>query len=101
MPPVCRAPYVGLKPTTPQYAAGRRTDPCVCVPSAAGAIPHATAAAEPLDDPPGVRAASNGLRVGPECPIANSVVTVLPTITAPPWRSAITHAASAFGRQFL
>ena len=58
-------------------------EPCVCVPSAAGTMPHATAAAEPLDDPPGVRVVSNGLRVGPERPIANSVVTVLPTTTAP------------------
>jgi hypothetical protein len=48
-----------------------------------------------------VRTVSNGLRVGPDRPIANSVVTVLPTMTAPRWRSAITHAASALGRQFL
>jgi hypothetical protein len=64
-------------------------------------MPHATAAADPLEDPPGVRTVSNGLRVGPDRPIANSVVTVLPTMTAPRWRSAITQAASAFGRQFL
>ena len=32
-------------------------DPYVCVPSAQGAIPQATAAGEPLDDPPGVCAA--------------------------------------------
>ena len=64
-------------------------------------MPQATAAAEPLDEPPGVRAASNGLRVGPERPIANSVVTVFPTMTAPAWRSAITHAASNFGTPIL
>ena len=64
-------------------------------------MPHATAAADPLDEPPGVRVVSNGFRVGPERPIANSVVTVFPTMTAPAWRSAATHAASAFGRHPL
>ena len=29
-------------------------DPAVCVPSAAGTIKSATAAADPLEDPPGV-----------------------------------------------
>ena len=47
----------------------------------------ATAAPEPLDDPPGVRAGSWGLRV-PRCPVmANSVVTVFPRITAPAARN--------------
>src|SRR5205809_530198 len=101
MPPVCSTPCVGLKPTTPQYAAGRITEPCVCVPSAAGTIAHATAAADPLDEPPGVRVVSNGLRVAPDRPIANSVVTVLPMMTAPARRSAATQAASDFGRQPL
>ena len=40
-------------------------EPAVCEPSAAGTIPSATAAAEPLDDPPGVRDGSWGLRVFP------------------------------------
>ena len=57
-------------------------------------MPAATAAAEPLEEPPGVRAGSKGLVVGPEKPIANSVVTVLPTMTAPPLRSGATQAAS-------
>ena len=69
--------------------------------SAAGAMPHATAAADPLDDPPGVRVVSHGFFVGPDRPIANSVVTVLPTMTAPAWRRAATEAASNFGRQPL
>src|SRR5947209_3514539 len=64
-------------------------------------MPVATAAADPLDEPPGVRFRSHGFRVSPDRPIANSVVTVLPTITAPPCRSAATHAASDFGRQPL
>ena len=37
---------------------------------------------------PPVRVLSNGLRVGGAPAIANSVVVVLPTITAPPLRKA-------------
>jgi hypothetical protein len=58
-------PYVGFAPTTPQKAAGRMTEPFVCDPIAAGTIPAATAAADPIDDPPGVREGSCGFRVGP------------------------------------
>src|SRR5215210_5745743 len=82
-------PYVGLSPTTPQSAAGCRTEPPVSDPSAAGTIRAATAAAEPPDDPPATRAWSHGLRAGPnaECsvdePIANSSQFVLPTRIAP------------------
>ena len=48
-------PYVGLTPTTPQNAAGCRTEPPVSEPSAIGTMPAATAAAEPPDEPPGTR----------------------------------------------
>ena len=58
-------PAVGLYPTTPQKAAGRITEPLVWVPTAPGRNPMATAAAEPLDDPPGVWAGFQGLRVFP------------------------------------
>ena len=44
--------------------AGRITEPAVCVPSANGAICAATAAADPLDEPPGVCSTACGLRVG-------------------------------------
>ena len=44
----------GLMAATPQKEAGRITEPPVCVPSASGIMPAATAAAEPEDDPPGV-----------------------------------------------
>ena len=47
-------PKEGLYPTTPQYDAGLITDPFVCVPTERGAMYAATAAAEPLDEPPGV-----------------------------------------------
>src|ERR1700690_796562 len=57
-------------------------------------MPAATAAAEPLLEPPGVRAKSQGLRVPRGTVAANSVVTVLATTTAPASRKATTVAAS-------
>src|SRR4029453_3713380 len=91
------SPCVGLKPTTPQNAAGRIVEPVVWLPSASGTIPAATAAADPLDDPPGVCAGLGGLRVLPGGRGANPVVTVLPMITAPAARSIVTTAASRDG----
>ena len=41
------------------------TDPLVWLPSASGTMPAATAAADPLDEPPGVCAGLWGLRVLP------------------------------------
>ncbi len=84
---------------TPQNEAGRITEPPVCVPSASGIIPAATAAAEPDDDPPGVCCGLRGLRVAVGSTEANAVVVVLPTILAPACFSIITTAASARGRQ--
>src|SRR5438067_8340980 len=66
-------------------------------------IPVATAAAEPPDDPPGVRATFHGLRVEPYtalwvCTSAPSRGTlVLPTTTAPAARRRATATASAAG----
>ena len=48
----------------PQYDAGRKVEPPVCEPNAAGIIRAATAAAEPLLEPPGVCSVFQGLRVG-------------------------------------
>ncbi|MNP67606.1 hypothetical protein D3C76_1634580 [compost metagenome] len=48
-------PKVGLKPNTPQQAAGTRTEPPVSVPREKSQRPAATAAAEPLEEPPGTR----------------------------------------------
>src|SRR5438045_4033507 len=92
-------PTLGLYPMQPQKLAGRTIEPITCVPSAAGTMPDATAAAEPLLDPPGVRSRSQGLRVPRGWVAANSVVTVLPRITAPASRSAATAAASRPPRQ--
>src|SRR2546422_9327613 len=60
-------------------------------------MPVATAAAEPLEDPPGVCAELCGFRVLPGARTANSVVTVLPMITAPAARSIATTLASRDG----
>ncbi len=92
-------------PTTPQSAAGWRIDPPVSEPRAIAAKPAATAAAEPPLDPPGTRAGSCGLRVGPKAefsvddPMANSSRFVLPTTTAPAALSSSTTVASYGGRQ--
>ena len=87
----------------PVSAAGWRIEPPVSVPSASGAPPSATVAAEPPEEPPGARPVSHGLRVGPnaECsvedPIANSSMFVLPTKTASCARSRSTAVQSARG----
>ena len=48
-------PSVVLRPVIPHQAAGPRTDPPVSVPTAQLTIPEATATADPLEEPPGVR----------------------------------------------
>src|SRR3954468_23991859 len=79
-------PRLGFRPTSPQQAAGIRSEPPPSLPCASGTIPEAPAAAEapagapggrgaptrgappaaePPDEPPGVRVGSHGLRVGP------------------------------------
>ncbi len=66
-----------------------RSEPPPSLPCAIGTSPAATAAAEPPEDPPGVRSRSHGLRVGPVKRgsvvgrIANSGRLVTPTITKP------------------
>jgi hypothetical protein len=73
----------------PQNADGSLTEPPVSDPSAHGASPPETAAAEPPPEPPGTRAGSQGLREGPnaefslEEPIANSSVFVFPSSRRP------------------
>ena len=98
MPPRSTVPWVGLSPTTPQKAAGRMSDPAVWLPKAIGTIEEATAAADPLDEPPGVWPGLCGFLVLPGQNVANSVETVLPIGTAPARRIAATQAASRSGR---
>src|ERR1017187_5200074 len=89
IPSLLNTPLLGRWPTTPQRAAGARTDPAVSVPIAAMHIPAATAAAEPDEDPPAMRLTSQGFFTAPNAltiplpPNANSWRLVLPTITAP------------------
>lgn len=83
----------GLEATTPQTAAGRITEPLVWVPRANGTMPQATAAAEPMEEPPGVGSGFQGLRVGPGGKRASSAVTVLPS-TVKPARSRFTTTAA-------
>src|SRR5205809_8139954 len=94
-PAVLTRRYVGLQPATPQYDAGRVIEPPVWEPSAPGHMPQATAAAEPLLEPPGVRSGFHGLRVGGGSKLAYCVVTVLPSRIAPAWRSFLTIVASS------
>src|SRR5665811_311889 len=91
--PVCGPygpiPRLVLRPTRPLQAAGIRTEPPPSLAPAAGTMPAATAAPDPPDEPPGVRAMSQGLRAAPHSsgsvtPFApNSGVFVLPKMTSP------------------
>ena len=86
-------PNVTFSPVCPLNDAGPRTEPPVSVPIPPSTIPVATAIPVPEDDPPAVRSRSHGFRgVGngfsaSGAPIANSDITSLPMITAPPARS--------------
>src|SRR5262249_57551628 len=93
------SPYLGLSPTTPQYAAGIRTEPPVSVPRARSQTSAATNAADPPDDPPEVRDGSRGLRVSPTSGCANPAAYsrhwVVANTSAPASRRRRTTAASA------
>ena len=84
-PSVGTRPYDGLKPTTPQHAAGIRIEPPESVPSAASARPAASAAAEPPLEPPAILPGAMGFGTVPKwafsdvIPYANSCRFVLPT----------------------
>src|SRR5262245_30434629 len=94
-------------PTIPHRLAGWRIEPPVSVPRETGARHAATAAAEPPDDPPGVRSRSHGLRVvknplfSVDEPMANSSIFVLPMRTASAAFSRATTWASYGGTKFL
>ena len=77
--------------TTPP---GSRTDPAPSLPVAIGTSPAATAAAEPAEEPPGVRSARQGLTVRPWAPspqvcqgVPGPGTEVAPTGTHPAARS--------------
>ena len=60
-PRVLTSPGDGLSPTIPQYAAGKRIDVLVSVPSAPKQSPAATAAADPAEEPPVITSNLHGL----------------------------------------
>src|SRR5262249_6592268 len=82
-------PRGGFSPTRPGHDAGGRIGPPPSSAWAMGAIRAATAAPAPLDDPPGVRSGSHGLREMPRAwlsakgTVPNSEVVVLPSSTNP------------------
>src|SRR6266550_9125839 len=88
-------------------AAGWRIDPPVSDPSENGAIPAATATADPPLDPPGIRSTAQGFFAGPNAefsvddPMANSSQLVLPTMTAPAASRRRTTVASYGGTKSL
>src|SRR5262245_49116464 len=65
MPRMGTTPYVGLWAKTPQKLAGTRNDPPISLPNSRETYPAASAAAEPPEEPPGVRPRSQGLLVTP------------------------------------
>src|SRR5438067_11518748 len=85
-------PRVGFIPTKPQQAAGILIEPPPSDPVAHGTAPAATAAADPPDEPPGVRLSSHGLRVIPVASLAvhgkiiSSGTLVIPMGMAPATR---------------
>ena len=78
-----------------------RIDPPPSVPRCSTPAPHAAATAAPPDEPPGVREASQGLRVMPVSALSvtafqpSSGVVVSPSSTAPAARSSATTGASS------
>src|ERR1700681_2882384 len=94
-------------PTMPQKAAGMRIEQPKSVPCASGSIPVATAPADPREEPAGLNAGFQGLRVTPNtslkvlAPAANSGVLVLPSTIAPAAFRRRTASASSVGTFFL
>src|SRR5688572_28805547 len=91
-------------PNRPVNEHGMRIEPPPSVPTARGPMPAATAAAAPPEEPPGVLAVFQGLRVMPVSGLShtpfqpNSGVVVLPRITAPCSRTrAVAGASSVHG----
>ena len=87
----------------PQNAAGIRIEQPKSVPCAIGTMPVATATAEPPDEPAGLSAGFQGLRVAPNtaftvfAPVANSGVLVFASTMAPAAFSRRTASASCSG----
>jgi hypothetical protein len=94
-PPLDTAPNDGLKPSTPQNAAGRMMEPIVCEPTLSGTMHAATAAAEPEELPPGLRDRSARFLVAGGALEQYSVRFVLPMMIAPAWLCRVSVMVSA------
>ena len=91
-------PYVGLRPTTPQRAAGPRIDAPVSPPLAPKNIPAPSPAAFPALEPPVGLLRFHGLFVPlPDDPDENSGRFVLPSRIAPAFLRRVTTVASNSG----
>src|SRR5271167_3544449 len=107
MPLISMREYVPLKPTTPQHAAGNRQEPMASVSSVAQHMPLATAAADPLDEPPAIKSGFQGFLTGPKqlsspvVPIPSVCMFVFPMMTAPASLNLVTGAASLAGMRCL
>ena len=62
--PLATRPGAGLSPTMPQKLAGLRSEPPMSEPWASQAVPLASAAAAPPEEPAAESRVSQGLRVG-------------------------------------
>ena len=100
-PRVDSRPRVGLKAEVPQKAEGMRSEPAVSVPVAAGTMPAASAAAEPPEEPPALRASAQGLPTWSVVPpAANSCVCRWPSRTMPAPRNRAQTSQSRVGVSF-
>ena len=77
-------PSVGLRPTTPHMAAGRRIEPPESEPRLPYARRAATETAEPLDEPPEIRAGSQGLQARPTSRLRPKGLSPLSEVFKPP-----------------
>src|SRR5690606_1583302 len=84
-----RRPYVGFSPNRPCTDAGKRMEPPVSLPSEPNTAPLATAAPEPLDDPPEILEGSKALQQSPKdgfWPVGPATISFrfrVPIVTAP------------------
>src|SRR3954462_8136207 len=78
----------------PHSDAGWRIEPPVSVPSAHGAVPEATAAALPPDEPPGTRVRSHGFSTGPKAGFPSD--GPMDTASWLHWASSVVPAAVSF-----
>src|SRR5271166_5199875 len=101
MPDMSMSEYVPLNPTTPQHAAGNRQDPIASVSRVTKHMPLATAAADPLDEPPAMKSRFQGFLTGPKqlsspvVPIPSACMFVFPMTIAPASFNLRTDAASS------